>query len=183
MTLIISSYNTYPMPTETEPTSLDRITDYIRSYYEEHGVPATAREIQEHMGFKSPRAVTYYLDKLLKDGVIRKHRGLSVPEGYEVVETAKPKKVAPDGKWLSQRARYPVDMLLEILKAANIPTKCANENAFCSLIFISDLWQIVFFFDGIEADHLDHFIAPNGENISYFWELPNCEKLTFWRPE
>ena len=39
---------------------------FLRSYTEKHRRPPTVREIQRAVGFKSPRAVSYFLDKLEK---------------------------------------------------------------------------------------------------------------------
>lgn len=40
------------------------VLEFIGSYSEEYQRPPTVREIQEHCGFKSPRAVSYILEKL-----------------------------------------------------------------------------------------------------------------------
>ena len=47
-------------------SSADRILKFLRSYTDRHGRPPTVREIQRAVGFKSPRAVSYFLDKLEK---------------------------------------------------------------------------------------------------------------------
>ena len=44
----------------------ERILKFLRSYTEKHRRPPTVREIQRAVGFKSPRAVSYFLDKLEK---------------------------------------------------------------------------------------------------------------------
>ena len=44
----------------------ERILKFLRSYTEKHRRPPTVREIQRAVGFKSPRAVSYFLDKLDK---------------------------------------------------------------------------------------------------------------------
>lgn len=44
--------------------SRQMVLDFIEAYAEEHMRPPTVREIQEHCGFKSPRAVSYILEKL-----------------------------------------------------------------------------------------------------------------------
>ncbi len=47
-------------------SSADRILKFLRSYTDKHRRPPTVREIQRAVGFKSPRAVSYFLDKLEK---------------------------------------------------------------------------------------------------------------------
>ena len=47
-------------------SSAERIVRFLRSYTEKHRRPPTVREIQRAVGFKSPRAVSYFLDKLEK---------------------------------------------------------------------------------------------------------------------
>ena len=47
-------------------SSVDKILKFLRSYTEKHRRPPTVREIQRAVGFKSPRAVSYFLDKLEK---------------------------------------------------------------------------------------------------------------------
>ena len=44
----------------------ERILKFLRNYTEKHRRPPTVREIQRAVGFKSPRAVSYFLDKLEK---------------------------------------------------------------------------------------------------------------------
>ncbi len=44
--------------------SRQMVLDFIEAYADENHRPPTVREIQEHCGFKSPRAVSYILEKL-----------------------------------------------------------------------------------------------------------------------
>jgi repressor LexA len=44
--------------------SQQKVLDFIEHYQGEHQRPPTIREIQDHCGFKSPRAVSYILEKL-----------------------------------------------------------------------------------------------------------------------
>jgi repressor LexA len=44
--------------------SRQMVLSFIESYQDEHQRPPTIREIQDHCGFKSPRAVSYILEKL-----------------------------------------------------------------------------------------------------------------------
>jgi repressor LexA len=48
----------------TRPDSRQMVLDFIEVYSEEHNRPPTVREIQTHCGFKSPRAISYILEKL-----------------------------------------------------------------------------------------------------------------------
>lgn len=55
------------------------ILGFIESYQGEHKRPPTVREIQKEMGYKSPRAVSYFLDKLEKARLImRKARSRGI---------------------------------------------------------------------------------------------------------
>lgn len=44
--------------------SRQMVLSFIEQYQDEHQRPPTIREIQDHCGFKSPRAVSYILEKL-----------------------------------------------------------------------------------------------------------------------
>jgi len=44
--------------------SQQMVLDFIEQYQDENQRPPTIREIQDHCGFKSPRAVSYILEKL-----------------------------------------------------------------------------------------------------------------------
>ncbi len=44
--------------------SQQMVLSFIEQYQEENQRPPTIREIQDHCGFKSPRAVSYILEKL-----------------------------------------------------------------------------------------------------------------------
>ncbi len=52
----------------------EKIFGYIRRYLNQHGYAPAVREIMVHCGFKSPRAVSYHLEKLQKAGAIRRDR-------------------------------------------------------------------------------------------------------------
>jgi repressor LexA len=47
-----------------------RVLKFIENYQEENQRPPTIREIQDHCGFKSPRAVSYILEKLEEAALI-----------------------------------------------------------------------------------------------------------------
>jgi len=47
-----------------QSNSQQMVLSFIEHYQGEHQRPPTIREIQEHCGFKSPRAVSYILEKL-----------------------------------------------------------------------------------------------------------------------
>lgn len=62
---------------------------FIRSYYLSNGVPPSVREMAEAMGFKSPRAVSYHLEHLMRQGVLIQRKGyggMYIPKGFKVVE-------------------------------------------------------------------------------------------------
>jgi repressor LexA len=48
----------------SKSNSQQMVLTFIESYQGEHQRPPTIREIQDHCGFKSPRAVSYILEKL-----------------------------------------------------------------------------------------------------------------------
>jgi repressor LexA len=48
----------------------NKIIAFIRHFSHKHGYAPTVREIQEHCGFKSPRAAAYHLEVLEKFGVL-----------------------------------------------------------------------------------------------------------------
>src|ERR1700678_4023069 len=47
-----------------QSNSQQMVLDFIEQYQGENERPPTIREIQDHCGFKSPRAVSYILEKL-----------------------------------------------------------------------------------------------------------------------
>jgi repressor LexA len=47
-----------------KPNREQMILEFIESYHGENQRPPSVREIQAHCGFKSPRAVSYFLEKL-----------------------------------------------------------------------------------------------------------------------
>lgn len=62
------------------------IERFIGERTQKEGRPPTVREIQSHMGYKSPRAVSYFLEKLEKAGrIVReaKSRGLFLASKLE----------------------------------------------------------------------------------------------------
>jgi repressor LexA len=50
-----------------------RILEFIEHYYIENGASPTIREIGEHFGFKSPRAVSDHVEALKREGVLAIH--------------------------------------------------------------------------------------------------------------
>ena len=44
--------------------SRQKVLRYLEQYQDENNRPPTVREIQEYCGFRSPRAVSYILEKL-----------------------------------------------------------------------------------------------------------------------
>jgi repressor LexA len=72
-----------------QSNSQQMVLDFIEQYQGENQRPPTIREIQDHCGFKSPRAVSYILEKLEEARMIirRAHsRG---------VQLTKPSNIAP----------------------------------------------------------------------------------------
>jgi len=51
-------------PKKQRLDSRQMVLDFIGVYAEEHNRPPTVREIQKHCGFKSPRAISYILERL-----------------------------------------------------------------------------------------------------------------------
>ena len=57
----------------------EKILRFLRTYTDKHRRPPTVREIQRAVGFKSPRAVSYFLDKLEKARrIIRRGRSRGI---------------------------------------------------------------------------------------------------------
>ena len=65
-----------------------RILRFLRDFINENGFPPTVREIAEHLGFKSTKAVKVHLDVMVKEGIIRKMPGRA--RCIEVVENGLP---------------------------------------------------------------------------------------------
>lgn len=60
------------------------ILEFIETYQGENQRPPTVREIQNHFGFKSPRAVSYFLEKLAQAKLIVRQshsRGIQLTRG------------------------------------------------------------------------------------------------------
>jgi len=72
--------------TAKHPDPAQEIERFIGERARKEGRPPTVREIQKHMGYKSPRAVSYFLEKLEKAGrIVReaKSRGLFLASKLE----------------------------------------------------------------------------------------------------
>jgi repressor LexA len=52
----------------------EKIVVFIRKYAQAHGYAPSVRDIMGHCAFKSPRAVSFHLEKLEKAGVLRRDR-------------------------------------------------------------------------------------------------------------
>jgi repressor LexA len=52
----------------------DKIVAFIRRYLLQHGYSPSIRDIMNHCGFKSPRAVSFHLEKLERAGLVRRDR-------------------------------------------------------------------------------------------------------------
>lgn len=66
----------------------NKIVAFIRHFSHKHGYAPTVREIQEHCGFKSPRAAAYHLEVLEEQGVLSrasKARTLKLTAAFDVV--------------------------------------------------------------------------------------------------
>jgi repressor LexA len=62
---------------KTELSKQQRIIDFIRRFLAERSYPPTIRDIVSGCGISSTSVVDYNLDKLEKDGYIRRHREVS----------------------------------------------------------------------------------------------------------
>lgn len=51
----------------------EKILRFIRDFSSKNGYPPSIREIMRHFGFKSPRAVSFHLEKLEADGRLERH--------------------------------------------------------------------------------------------------------------
>lgn len=52
----------------------EKMIAFIRRYLHQHGYAPSIRDIMHHCGFKSPRAVSFHLEKLEKGGLVRRDR-------------------------------------------------------------------------------------------------------------
>lgn len=66
------------------------VLEFIRKFYVEHGIPPSARDIQDGLGFKSPRSSTLYVEWLLAEGFLKRTKvGWArsfIPVGYKVIK-------------------------------------------------------------------------------------------------
>jgi repressor LexA len=66
------------------------ILKFLQDFQRKEGIAPTCREIADHFGFKSPRAVTDHLLALERKGSIRRHGGRS--RGIEVLNSRWPSR-------------------------------------------------------------------------------------------
>ena len=71
--------------------NLKKLFNFIKSYTTDNSYPPTVREMAAHLGVKSTSTVAYYLDKLEKDGKIKKSP--SKNRALELIEKNKPEKI------------------------------------------------------------------------------------------
>lgn len=55
----------------------DKIVKFLKEFIEEKGFAPSVREIAEHLGFKSTKAVKVHLDELAEKGIIEKKKGVA----------------------------------------------------------------------------------------------------------
>jgi repressor LexA len=67
-----------------EPDRRQRILQFIQQYTELHGRPPTIREIQLGLGISSTSIVDHHVRALEREGLIRRHKGIS--RGIALVE-------------------------------------------------------------------------------------------------
>ena len=58
-------------------TTHDKILTYITAHRDEHGYAPTVREIAEAVGLRSTSTVQAHIDRMERDGVIFRTRGIS----------------------------------------------------------------------------------------------------------
>lgn len=81
----------------------ERILETIRKAISEDGRPPTIRELQHRLGYRSPRAVSYHLERLEAEGrIVRRGNsrniqviGPEVPEGIPCFETIPAGRIDP----------------------------------------------------------------------------------------
>jgi repressor LexA len=69
------------------------ILTFIETATERHGRPPTVREIADHFGYRSPRAVSDHLDALERKGALQRQPGTA--RGLVVIAAADPTSPAP----------------------------------------------------------------------------------------
>lgn len=63
---------TWEMAYPNAPKEMElKILGFIKGYYSANGRPPTFKEIQLNFEFKSPRSVSYYVEKLLCKGMLK----------------------------------------------------------------------------------------------------------------
>jgi repressor LexA len=55
----------------------NKIVNFLKDFSREKGFAPSVREIAEHLGFKSTKAVKVHLDELAQKGVIKKKKGVA----------------------------------------------------------------------------------------------------------
>ncbi len=60
-------------------TALDKIRTELDVYWATHHTPPTMDELRELSGLPSKSHVSFLLDKLVKEGYVRKHRTKYIP--------------------------------------------------------------------------------------------------------
>ena len=96
----------------------EKIVTFIRRYLHQHGYAPSIRDIMHHCGFKSPRAVSFHLEKLERGGVIQRDRkarsillndlpsAMTIPV-FGTIPAGFPETVAEDRKTLGELAIQP----------------------------------------------------------------------------
>lgn len=106
------------MVSRASSRSADKIVAFIRRYLHQHGYSPSIRDIMHACGFKSPRAVSFHLEKLERLGTLRRDRkarsillnesqsALSIPI-FGTVPAGFPETPAEDRKPLGELAIQP----------------------------------------------------------------------------
>lgn len=66
----------------------DKIVEFLKDFIGKKGFAPSVREIANHLGFKSTKAIKVHLDELAQKGVIRKKK--SIARGISLQETGMP---------------------------------------------------------------------------------------------
>jgi repressor LexA len=72
--------------------NLNKLYSFIKTFILNNGYPPTVREMAQHLGVKSTSTIAYYLDKLEKEGKLKKNP--SKNRALEIIEKNKPEKNA-----------------------------------------------------------------------------------------
>ncbi|AMD59398.1 hypothetical protein AWN88_14085 [Agrobacterium tumefaciens] len=92
---------------------------------------------------------------------------------------------------MSNPTRYTIDFLIEIAESAGISEYVTEDNAWYDVEYkTADGWTVSCFYDHVEFDNINFFIAPDGTRLDFWdWHEESAEqynrdkrRLMHWYP-